>query len=92
MRGKVLIQYIQTIHTIRENIQDFKCKTCSSLEFFTANTKLVDMTVLASKDLTTAKKVTPSGAQPDSRDYYWFKSPMLNQLRLLDPYIQVRNG
>ena len=42
-----------------------------------------EMALLASKDLTTAKKVTSSGARPDTRDYYWFKSPMTNQ-RLLD--------
>ena len=52
------------------------------IEFFTVNTKLTAMAVLASKDLTTAKKVTSSGARPDARDYYWFKSPMLNQARL----------
>ena len=43
------------------------------LEFFTVNAKLAEMAVLASKDLTTAKKSY-------LRDYYWFKSPMPNQL------------
>ena len=43
-------------------------------------TVAVAVAVLAAKDLTKAKKVTSSGAQPDARDYYWFKSPMLNQL------------
>ena len=32
------------------------------------------------KDLTAANKVTSSEAQPDARDYYWFKSPIPNQL------------
>ena len=26
------------------------------------------------------QKITSSGALPDARDYYWFRSPMLNQL------------
>ena len=55
-------------------------KQAGSLGLFTANTKLAEMALLASKDLSTAKKVTSSGAQPDARDYYWFKSPMLKQL------------
>ena len=38
------------------------------------------MTLLASKDLTTVKKVTSSGAQPDAGDYYWFRSPVANQM------------
>ena len=49
-------------------------------EFFTVCTKLAEMTILCSKDLTTAKKVTPSGARPDATDYYWFRSPVLNQM------------
>ena len=39
---------------------------------FTVYTKLAEMPLL---DLTTAKKVTFSGAQPDTRDYYWFWEP-----------------
>ena len=38
------------------------------------------MALLYLKDLTTAKKVTASGARPDARDYYWFRSPMPNQI------------
>ena len=38
------------------------------------------MALLYSKDLTIAKKVTSSGAQSDARDYYWFRSPMPNQI------------
>ena len=26
------------------------------------------------------KKVTPSGARPDVTDYYWFRSPVPNQM------------
>ena len=52
----------------------------STIEFFTVNTKLVEMVVLASKDLTTAKKVTASGAPPDARDYNWSRSSMPNRL------------
>ena len=26
------------------------------------------------------KKVTSSGAQPDATDYYWFRSPVPNQI------------
>ena len=37
----------------------------SSFEFFTVCTKLAEMALLASNDLTTAKKVTSSGARPD---------------------------
>ena len=51
------------------------------LELFVVYSKLAEMALLASKDLTTVKKkVTSSGAQPDARDYYWFKSPMPNQM------------
>ena len=49
-------------------------------EPFTVNIKLAEMAVLASKDLTTAKKVTSGRVRPDARDYYWFRSPMPNQL------------
>ena len=38
-----------------------------AFEFFTVNTKLAEMAVLISKNLTTAKKVTSSGARPDAR-------------------------
>ena len=38
-----------------------------TFEFFTVNTKSAEMAVLISKNLTTAKKVTSSGAQPDAR-------------------------
>ena len=41
------------------------------IEFFTVCTKLAEMAILYSKDLTTAKKkVTSSGARPDATDYY----------------------
>ena len=42
-----------------------------AFEFFTVCTKLAEMAILYSKDLTTAKKVTSSGARPDATDYYW---------------------
>ena len=48
---------------------------CHPFEFFTVYTKLAEMAVLPSKDLTTVKKVTSNGARPGARDYYWFKSP-----------------
>ena len=51
-----------------------------AIEFFTVYAKLSEMALLASKDLTTAKEVTSSGARPDARDYYWFMSPMPNQM------------
>ena len=41
-----------------------------SVEFFTVCTKLAEMALLYSKDLTTAKKVTLGGARPDARDCY----------------------
>ena len=53
------------------------CSTKELIEFFIVCTKVAEMAVLASKDLTTAKKVTSSG---DAKDYYWFRSPMPNQL------------
>ena len=54
-----------------------------SIEFFTVCTKLAEMAILYSKDLTTAKKVvTSSGARPDATDYYWFRSPVPNQMSL----------
>ena len=37
------------------------------------------MALLASKDLTIAKKVNPSGARNDAKDYYLFRSIMPNQ-------------
>ena len=46
------------------------------IEFFTVCTKLVEMAILYSKDLTTTTNVTSSGARPDARDNYWFRSPM----------------
>ena len=49
-------------------------------EFFTVYTKLVEIAVLASRDLKTAKKLPPVGTGPDARDYYSFKSPMPYQL------------
>ena len=51
-----------------------------TIEFFTVYTKLAEMALLASKDLTTAKNVSSSGARPDARDYYWFRSPVPNQM------------
>ena len=51
-----------------------------AIEFFTVYTKLTEMALLYSKDLTTPKKVTSSGAWLDGRDYYWFGSPMPNHL------------
>ena len=51
-----------------------------SIEFFALCTKLTEMAILYSKDLTTAKKVTSSGARPDATDYYWFRSPVPNQM------------
>ena len=38
------------------------------------------MEVLASEDLTTARKITSNGAEPDASDYYWFRSRIPNQL------------
>ena len=49
-------------------------------KFFTICTKLAEMALLYSKDLTTAKKVTSSGPRPDARDYYWFRRPMPSHL------------
>ena len=44
----------------------------TTLEFFIVNTKLAEMAVLASKDLTSAKiSYLQWGARPDARDYYW---------------------
>ena len=48
--------------------------------FFTFYTKLAEMPLLAAKDLTTLKKVTSSGTSPDVRHYYWFRSPVSNQI------------
>ena len=59
----------------------------SSVKFFTIKTKLEEIALLASKDLTTAKGITSSGAWPDVSDYYWFKSPMPTPMRVF-PYIQ----
>ena len=36
--------------------------------------------MIVPKDLTKAKEVTSSEAQPDARDHYWFISPMPIQL------------
>ena len=47
-----------------------------TMEFITVCTKLAEMALLASKDLTAAKKVTSSVAPPDARDYYWFRGPI----------------
>ena len=51
-----------------------------TIEFFTVCTKLAEMAILYSKDLTKAKKVTSSGARPDATDYYWFSSPIPNHM------------
>ena len=54
---------------------------CGIFEFFTVCTKLAEMAILYSKDLTTTKKkVTSSGARPDATDYYWFRSPVPNHM------------
>ena len=50
------------------------------LKFFTVCTKLAEMAILYSKHLTIAKKITSSGARPDATDYYWFRSPVPNQM------------
>ena len=50
------------------------------IEFFTVCTKLAEMALLYSKDLTTTKNVTSSGVRPDARGFYWFRSPMPNYL------------
>ena len=52
----------------------------TGIQVFITNTKLAEMTVLTSKDLTKAKYVTSSGAQPQARYYYCFRSPMPHQL------------
>ena len=69
------------------SINSIGLKSCSTLlvrqqiEFFTVWTKLAEMATLYSKDLTTAKKkVTSSGAQPGTKDYCWFRSPMPNHM------------
>ena len=55
--------------------------SCETFEFFTVCTKLTEMAISYSKDLTTAKKiVTSSGARPDATDYYWFWSPVPNHM------------
>ena len=54
-----------------------------SIEFFAFNTKLPEMTILASKDFTAAKKMPPVGLDlmiTRLRDYHWFKSIMANQV------------
>ena len=51
-----------------------------TFEFFTVCTKLAEMALLYSKELTTEKKVTSSGDQPDARDYYRFRSSMPNHM------------
>ena len=63
-------------------IQRLRCHLVSRflIEFFTVCTKLVEMAILYSKDLTTAKKVSSSGVRPDATDYYWFRSPVPNQM------------
>ena len=53
-----------------------------AIEFFTVCTKLAEMAFLYSKELTTAKKVTSSGARPNARDYYWFRSAMPNHIQV----------
>ena len=50
-----------------------------AFEFFTVCTKLAEMAILYSNDLT-AKKVTSSGTRPDATNYYWFRSPVPNQM------------
>ena len=45
-----------------------------AVEFFTVCKKLAEMAEVASKDLTTAKKVTSSWVRPGARDYYWLRS------------------
>ena len=47
-------------------------RTLQLTEFFTVYTKLEEMAVMASKDLTTETKNTPSGARPDAKNYNWF--------------------
>ena len=58
----------------------FVLDLCIAIKFFTVCTKLAEMAILYSKHLTTAKKVTSSGAQPDDTHYYWFRSPVPNQM------------
>ena len=43
-----------------QHFPDLVCLTILSFEFFTVGTKLAEMAILYSKDLTTAKKVTSS--------------------------------
>ena len=53
------------------------------IEFFTVNTKLPEMAILASEDFIAVKKLPPVGLDlmiTGSRDYHWIKSLMLNQL------------
>ena len=46
----------------------------------TENSNLAKMAVLASNDLTTAKKSASSWDRPEARDNYWFSSSIPNQL------------
>ena len=69
--GSQLSQWSRSDHSLRTH----------AVEFFTVCTKLAEMAILYSKDITTAKKrVTSSGAWPDATDYYWFRSPVPNQM------------
>ena len=50
------------------------------LEFFTVCTKLAEMAILYSKDLTTAKKSYLQWGLTWCRDYCWFRSPVPNHM------------
>ena len=60
-----------------------KSRFCTTIfEFFAVNTKLSEMAILASKDLTAATKVMSSGTQPDD---HWIK-----RLLLIPPFSTAR--
>ena len=86
VRRKIVVnfsfEYFCDQHVIfRKWYFDFYISSCpDTIEFFTVYTKLAEIAVLISKDLTTAKKATSNEARPDAKDYYWFRSPLPNQL------------
>ena len=73
------IQVCKTVNTMKSTVPQIK-HNLYNIRVFTICTKLVEMALLYLKDLTTAKKVTSSGAQPDARNYFWFRSPMPNHM------------
>ena len=70
-------------HTVpvgEDNVSGLTSQQTFNIRVFYSYYKVGRNCIIGVKGFNNSKKATSSGARPDARDYYWFKSPMPNQL------------